>query len=730
MRTLSNRPMASALTALVLALALAPGAAHAAATLVVDADGTYDAATTTCSGSNVAFTTIQSAVTASTTGDTILVCPGTYNESQITVNKGLTVQSVAGAASTIIDGGGGTGLAFAGNVVLNGTTGNILFDGFTVRNSKAGPGSPPARFNVRVGSTAAVTITVTNNVFVGTNNPADGGDYGLYAAGPNANDTLIFQSNQLMNHGSNTILIERHKGPTDVSYNTFTRGIRSGTISAYINMSHSGDAITNLQKVSHNTIDMANDPGPYTAANQSTAIVIRGALVGTSLGTFSNVEISHNTITNLRAFRLGIALVNSANTLANQALGVISNATISCNSMTWAGATETGSRGVLLQGYVTNPTITGNTISGVEVGFRAQPLNGHIADTATFQQNSVAPTTTAAIDWQSAGALAAENNWFGSASGPTNPGNPGGTGGIVLSTGPVDFTPWLTSGGDADPGPCFVPGCGNGTTNPGEDCDAGGSNGAATSCCTTICTFRPAGEECRPDTGICDLAETCTGASGTCPLDAAETAGTLCRASAGVCDPAEVCDGSSTTCPADAVEPATTTCRPAAGPCDIAETCDGSGTTCPADAVAPGSTICRPSAEPATSPRPVTAWALPAPPTPRARPSAVARPASATSPRPATASPTTAPPTPSSRRPRSAAPRSTPATCPSPAPGPARLVRLTRVSPTPTATRCATPSTTATPSPTRIRPTATATASATPAIRAPTSSPPCRARPS
>ncbi len=500
------------LVTFVLLSLLLPTAARAA-TRVVDVDGTYDAGTNGCAGGDPAFTTIQSAVTAAVDGDTVLVCPGTYNEIQITINKALSVQSVAGAAATIIDGGGGTGLAFSGTVVINATTGNVLFDGFTVQNAKAGPSS--VRFNVRVGSpSATVTFTVTNNVLLGTNNPLDGSDYGLYAAGPNANDTLIFQYNQLYNHGSNTILIERHKGPTDVSYNTFTRGVRSTTISAYVNMSHTGDAITTLQKVSNNTIDMANDPGPYTAANASNAIAFIGALTGTTVGSFSNVEISGNTITNLRSFRRGIVLSNSANSLANEARGEIANALISCNTMTWTGATEAGSQGVRLQGFVSNPTITGNVIDGVDGGFQAFAQNGHIANAATFEQNSVTDTGAYAVDWQSPGPLTAENDWWGSATGPTNAGNPGGTGGIITSVGPVDFTPWLVSGSDADPGTCFVPGCGNGTIDPGEDCDQGALNGDPSSCCTAACGFVTAGASCA-DGDFCTQPDTCDG-NGTC----------------------------------------------------------------------------------------------------------------------------------------------------------------------------------------------------------------------
>ncbi len=140
-----------------------------------------------------------------------------------------------------------------------------------------------------------------------------------------------------------------------------------------------------------------------------------------------------------------------------------------------------------------------------------------------------------------------------------------------------------------------VPLCGNGVVDAAvsEQCDQGGANGSATSCCTVNCTFRSAGQTCRPSAGVCDVPDTCTGGSGTCPADVKSTA--QCRASAGVCDVAESCDGVNNACPADGFQ-SSGVCRPVAGDCDVAESCDGSGANCPADGFLPNSTECRASA--------------------------------------------------------------------------------------------------------------------------------------
>ncbi|MCA9674653.1 MAG: hypothetical protein H6709_16670 [Kofleriaceae bacterium] len=71
--------------------------------------------------------------------------------------------------------------------------------------------------------------------------------------------------------------------------------------------------------------------------------------------------------------------------------------------------------------------------------------------------------------------------------------------------------------------------CGNGTVEPGEDCDLGAANnGAIGTCCTNLCAFAPVTVECRAAATGCDVAESCTGASAECPADAIAADGFAC----------------------------------------------------------------------------------------------------------------------------------------------------------------------------------------------------------
>jgi hypothetical protein len=134
--------------------------------------------------------------------------------------------------------------------------------------------------------------------------------------------------------------------------------------------------------------------------------------------------------------------------------------------------------------------------------------------------------------------------------------------------------------------------CGNAVVEAGEQCDGG-------ACCTASCTFVPAATVCRAAAGVCDVSESCTGASAACPTDIKSTA--VCRPAAGVCDVAESCNGVGNDCPADAFVPATTQCRAAAGECDVAESCSGQGPNCPADAKRPAATACTDDGNPCTA---------------------------------------------------------------------------------------------------------------------------------
>ena len=111
------------------------------------------------------YPTIQAGIDTCTDGDIVLVAPGTYMETIDFQDKAITLQSEAGAAATIIDGGY---LESEGSVVTVENTGfrMAVIDGFTVRNgfAESGGGIYCSASNLTINN---CTISENTGVFGG-----------------------------------------------------------------------------------------------------------------------------------------------------------------------------------------------------------------------------------------------------------------------------------------------------------------------------------------------------------------------------------------------------------------------------------------------------------------------------------------------------------------------------------------------------------------------------------
>ncbi|BEP14424.1 hypothetical protein acdb102_27350 [Acidothermaceae bacterium B102] len=128
--------------------------------------------------------TIQGAINLANPGDTILVGPGLYDENVDFDGKAIAVRSTAGAATTVIDGGG----VLPGVRFHRYEPRSAVLDGFTVRNGRADDGveSPPPGL-VLAGGGGGIDIdnaspTIEHNVVIdnigesGAGVSADNGD--------------------------------------------------------------------------------------------------------------------------------------------------------------------------------------------------------------------------------------------------------------------------------------------------------------------------------------------------------------------------------------------------------------------------------------------------------------------------------------------------------------------------------------------------------------------------
>lgn len=150
--------------------------------------------------------TIQAAIDASTSGDTVLVAPGTYYEDINFYGKIITVTSEQGAAATVINAGGKPSVV----TFKSGETRNAILSGFTItggRNIYSGAGisvsfsSPTIRDNIITGNSGCSGVgidsyfssprieynTISRNIISGC---TGGWGIGIYVGG-NSNAEII-----------------------------------------------------------------------------------------------------------------------------------------------------------------------------------------------------------------------------------------------------------------------------------------------------------------------------------------------------------------------------------------------------------------------------------------------------------------------------------------------------------------------------------------------------------
>lgn len=257
-----------------------------------DPDGSGPATNFGCD----AFATVQGGVNGVATGGTVNVAAGTYNEAQVLITRTMTVTG-AGAATTTIN-GGNAALTAAGAVRIvtaAGQTGTTTFSGFTVTNP--GLSSETLGTHVTIYARpldAAARTRITNTTILGVH-ASDNGFYAIRNLG-----TVEFDHNTITNTGFNPIVIERAEGPTDVHHNSITGNFSS----AYFNFTYANTNVTTQQRVADNTIDNTNASGIFFNSAYPAAAPF--------VGTFTNVVIANNTITNVVANRESITLQNRA----------------------------------------------------------------------------------------------------------------------------------------------------------------------------------------------------------------------------------------------------------------------------------------------------------------------------------------------------------------------------------------------------------------------------------
>lgn len=250
------------------------------------------------------FSTIQAAINAAASGDTVLVSAGTYYENINFSGKAITVTSSSGPASTIIDGNG------AGSVVTfsTGEGPSSKLSGFTLRNGRAS-------FNGGGVLIQNTSPTITGNTITG-NQACSGVGISVYFGSP------LIQNNTISNNSQ--------------------AGCSGGTGGGGVYIGGSGTAQLIGNLIANNTLTSANGGG--VSLNAAGSPTIQG-----------NV-IRNNSVSGISpcAQGGGIALANASNALIIENL-ITGNSAGCGGGLAWL--VPSGSTGPLL----VNNTIADNT---------------------------------------------------------------------------------------------------------------------------------------------------------------------------------------------------------------------------------------------------------------------------------------------------------------------------------------------------------------------------------
>ncbi|NOZ80576.1 MAG: hypothetical protein GXP63_02790 [DPANN group archaeon] len=310
-----------------------------------------------CDGNTPCHPSVQSAVDAASNAETICVYDGSYDEN-VNINKGITLQSISGAASTTISSNGGT--------VVTISSDDVVIDGFTLTNGQ----------NAGMGIYAQdhSDLTIKNNVITQIGNSQDDvtGRGIVVVSTSSAVDAIKIVHNQISDITS---------GLKTGSSSTSSAGISIGWTSGT-------QDITHLQ-ISCNTIyDIKADTSPWSTTKGQGAY---GILInhGTQGGQTIGAQIYKNHIRDLEGlWAHGIGLE-----------GDTPDAVVNLNEVSDLTDHKSPSDAVAVQ-FEDNPSA--GTVDVSQNNF----LNNDVGI-----QNTVSGTT-----------VHAENNYWGCSAGPSNSG--------------------------------------------------------------------------------------------------------------------------------------------------------------------------------------------------------------------------------------------------------------------------------------------------------------------
>jgi len=436
----------------------------------------------TFGGGTIKTNSIQAAIDAATSGDTINVAAGTYDE-QVVIDKSLTLQGAGANVTTIQAPGTLTqtswmhrGTTFQTLIEVNGADAHgisVDISGFTIDGLNKYSANP--RYTGIVYHNADGTVS-NNTITKFGSAPVAGEDgWGVWVV---EGCDVIISGNTIDEWGKGGIVVDGND--TDLADSNVNAAITDNTITGAGNIATSAQNGIQISRgatgtVTENAIsNIGFTPTTYSAAgilvyktdnvtvadntltSTETGVYVQDQ--NTSGGTSGNV-VSGNTITESK---YGVYVLRSSKT---QVLGNIidgstyfgvrvgsGSATTTIENNTIENSVYDGIHVESSNAAITGVVITGNDIlsnntdneatsAGIFVG---QDASGTVPMDASqvqaYLNNIVGNKQYGILNEAATGTLDATNNWWGNASGPYHTDNPEGTGDAVSDN--VDFDPW------------------------------------------------------------------------------------------------------------------------------------------------------------------------------------------------------------------------------------------------------------------------------------------------
>lgn len=351
-----------------------------------------------CTTSGLHCQTISAAVNAASSGDTILVAAGTYNES-VTIGKALRLNG----AQAEFDARTRSGSESVVTSMSIQNASNVIIDGFSFSGTSS-------QVTVEPNSTIASGIVIENNIFAG---------YGSVGMPTTNAGNILVQRNLFKNAGASAEPMQF-----------------KSTLSGGCN----GIQVLNNAFSAATTNEGADVNFSCTGSNSSNLTILGNASTGNSGGA-SFAAIS--------GIVDGISITNNAATTSGSALffwGSISGSVvIANNNITNSDGSAVSIHGGDLGNGSANTgtfTITGNSLTGNVRGVYVASTGLGAGVVAKY--NVISGNSAYGVDNAASGAVDASSNWWGSSSGP-GAGNNGVNGNVTTSPYAVALTTSTTA---------------------------------------------------------------------------------------------------------------------------------------------------------------------------------------------------------------------------------------------------------------------------------------------